>query len=87
MQAFKAANPGCVLADLIRWHSSRDWIAWDTLSPEEQVDLTSTEWYWIEQGVLSERMRDPTNLWHQTWRSRSAAPISASSYIQCRTGS
>ena len=77
MQAFKAANPGCVLADFIRWHSPRDWIAWDTLSPEEQVGLTSTEWCWVEQGVLSERMRDPTNLWHQTWRS--AAPISAAS--------
>lgn len=26
MQAFKAANPGCVLADFVRWYSPRDWI-------------------------------------------------------------
>ncbi|KAG0056418.1 Rab3 GTPase-activating protein catalytic subunit [Gryganskiella cystojenkinii] len=25
MQAFKAANPGCVLGDFIRWHSPKDW--------------------------------------------------------------
>jgi Rab3 GTPase-activating protein catalytic subunit len=26
MMAFKAANPGCVIADFVRWHSPRDWI-------------------------------------------------------------
>lgn len=26
MEAFKAANPGCILADFIRWYSPRDWI-------------------------------------------------------------
>ncbi|KAJ3108432.1 Rab3 GTPase-activating protein catalytic subunit [Phlyctochytrium planicorne] len=26
MEAFKAANPGCILADFVRWHSPRDWI-------------------------------------------------------------
>ncbi|GJJ73123.1 Rab3 GTPase-activating protein catalytic subunit [Entomortierella parvispora] len=25
MQAFKAANPGCILGDFIRWHSPKDW--------------------------------------------------------------
>jgi len=25
MQAFKAANHGCVLEDFIRWHSPKDW--------------------------------------------------------------
>ncbi|KAG0366907.1 Rab3 GTPase-activating protein catalytic subunit-domain-containing protein [Gamsiella multidivaricata] len=25
MSAFKAANPGCVLGDFIRWHSPKDW--------------------------------------------------------------
>ncbi|KAJ1626254.1 Rab3 GTPase-activating protein catalytic subunit-domain-containing protein, partial [Pavlovales sp. CCMP2436] len=25
-QAFKAANPGVVLADFVRWHSPRDWL-------------------------------------------------------------
>lgn len=32
MEAFKAANPGCILADFIRWYSPRDWIE------EEDVD-------------------------------------------------
>lgn len=26
MEAFKAANPGCVLEDFIRWHSPKDWV-------------------------------------------------------------
>jgi hypothetical protein len=26
MEAFKAANPGCVLGDFIRWHSPKDWV-------------------------------------------------------------
>merc|ERR1719203_2065709 len=25
MESFKAANPGCILADFVRWHSPRDW--------------------------------------------------------------
>jgi hypothetical protein len=30
VSAFKAANPAACLADFVRWHSPRDWIA-----PEE----------------------------------------------------
>lgn len=26
MQAFKAANPGCVLEDFVRWYSPADWV-------------------------------------------------------------
>ncbi len=25
MQAFKAANPGCIVEDFVRWHSPKDW--------------------------------------------------------------
>ena len=25
MESFKAANPGAVLCDFVRWHSPRDW--------------------------------------------------------------
>ncbi|KAJ3053730.1 Rab3 GTPase-activating protein catalytic subunit [Rhizophlyctis rosea] len=33
MEAFKAANPNCILADFVRWHSPRDWImSYDTLA-------------------------------------------------------
>ncbi len=27
MQAFRAANPGCVFEDFIRWYSPNDWVA------------------------------------------------------------
>lgn len=26
MAAFKAANPGCILEDFVRWHSPNDWL-------------------------------------------------------------
>lgn len=29
MSAFKAANPGCIYSDFIRWYSPRDWIEED----------------------------------------------------------
>ena len=32
MQSFKAANPGCVLADFVRWHSPRDYSESEGLS-------------------------------------------------------
>ncbi|KAJ1972343.1 hypothetical protein H4R35_004727, partial [Dimargaris xerosporica] len=35
MEAFKAANPGCVLGDFVRWHSPRDWVS------DELLDGTS----------------------------------------------
>ena len=25
MESFKAANPGAILGDFVRWHSPRDW--------------------------------------------------------------
>jgi hypothetical protein len=57
MQAFKAANPGCVLADFIRWHSPRDWIT-ETENGEALEDT---------QGRLSDRMTEPNNLWQELW--------------------
>jgi Rab3 GTPase-activating protein catalytic subunit len=36
MQAFKAANPGCLLEDFVRWYSPRDWI-----EGEEEEVVTS----------------------------------------------
>ncbi|KAJ2846334.1 hypothetical protein GGI22_006278, partial [Coemansia erecta] len=35
MESFKAANPGCVLADFVRWHSPRDWIVPDGCNENE----------------------------------------------------
>ncbi|PIA18390.1 hypothetical protein COEREDRAFT_79863 [Coemansia reversa NRRL 1564] len=60
MQSFKAANPGCILADFVRWHSPRDWIV-----PEGRAD---------REGYLSTRMTsrgasdsEDSNLWQQLW--------------------
>lgn len=59
MSAFKAANPKCCLEDFVRWHSPRDYI--------ETEDGSG--------GVLSERMREPGNLWHQLWGESEACPV------------
>ncbi|KAJ1891338.1 hypothetical protein LPJ66_006972 [Kickxella alabastrina] len=65
MESFKAANPGCVLADFVRWHSPRDWVV-----PEGSLS--------DKDGSLSMRMSgggDGENLWLQLWSE--AKPIPA----------
>eukprot|EP01147_Barroeca_monosierra_P003966 gene3966-6424_t len=52
MEAFKAANPGCELADFIRWHSPKDWVFNESIGESE----------------LSQRMRHPDNLWQSLWK-------------------
>ncbi|OQV15204.1 Rab3 GTPase-activating protein catalytic subunit [Hypsibius exemplaris] len=53
MSAFKAANPGCVFEDFVRWHSPRDW----------EVDSAGGE------GHLSERMSQAGSAWIEAWDS------------------
>ncbi len=58
MESFKAANPGCVLADFVRWHSPKDWIVLE--DSKEKADQQSVFVY-EEAGVkkigkLSSRM-------------------------------
>ncbi|KAJ2805187.1 hypothetical protein H4R20_002192 [Coemansia guatemalensis] len=67
MQSFKAANPGCILADFVRWHSPRDWIV-----PEGRSD---------REGYLSARMTarsasdsEDSNLWQQLWSEARRVP-------------
>ncbi|XP_050218959.1 uncharacterized protein LOC126669514 [Mercurialis annua] len=69
MQAFKAANPGCILEDFVRWHSPPDW----TESGEANEffdggDLSSTK------GQLSSRMQKEGNLWRELWETSKAVP-------------
>jgi len=52
MEAFKAANPGSILADFVQWHSPRDWIP-----PTAGAEST-----------LSPRMLEEGNLWEETWK-------------------
>lgn len=39
MAAFKAANPGCIFADFIRWYSPRDWIDDDVAQDKGKSQL------------------------------------------------
>ncbi|KAJ2452414.1 hypothetical protein EV183_002929 [Coemansia sp. RSA 2336] len=62
MEAFKAANPRCSLADFVRWHSPRDWIVPDGHSERE--------------GHLSARMAEGEgNLWQQLWAEARRVPV------------
>lgn len=64
MESFKAANPGSVVEDFIRWYSPRDWIE------EEEED----EWG-QKKGHLSPRMMiEDNNIWIQMWESAKPVP-------------
>ncbi|KAL6840696.1 hypothetical protein ACP4OV_029560 [Aristida adscensionis] len=70
MQAFKAANPGCVLEDFIRWHSPPDWSE-DCAASNTTVGEGSSR-----RGRLSDRMQTKEgNLWKELWEA--AKPIPA----------
>ena len=47
MESFKAANPGSILSDFVRWHSPRDWEE-DEVTPER----SSRQNYWIHRRNL-----------------------------------
>uniref|UniRef100_A0A2C9W718 Rab3GAP catalytic subunit conserved domain-containing protein n=1 Tax=Manihot esculenta TaxID=3983 RepID=A0A2C9W718_MANES len=70
MQAFKAANPGCILEDFVRWHSPPDWT--DNLDEDNEFfeggDVTSS------RGQLSSRMQKEGNLWRELWQTAKAIP-------------
>ncbi|KAK6623724.1 hypothetical protein RUM43_009577 [Polyplax serrata] len=65
MEAFKAANPGCILADFIRWCSPRDWIE------NEDGELDD---FGQKKGHLSHRMEIPGNTWQEVWEVARPSP-------------
>lgn len=66
MESFKAANPGAIVEDFIRWYSPRDWIE------EDEVD----EWG-QKKGHLSSRMLiEDNNIWVQMWEAAKPVPAS-----------
>ncbi|XP_013615901.1 PREDICTED: uncharacterized protein LOC106322438 isoform X1 [Brassica oleracea var. oleracea] len=65
MQAFKAANPGCILEDFVRWHSPSDWTENDTSSGDDSSPL---------RGQLSTRMQKEGNLWRELWETAKPLP-------------
>ncbi|CAA6671982.1 unnamed protein product [Spirodela intermedia] len=66
MQAFKAANPGCILEDFIRWYSPPDW--------KETNDLCDSEDVSSSGGCLSGRMQGEGNLWRELWETAKPLP-------------
>ncbi|XP_006880869.1 PREDICTED: rab3 GTPase-activating protein catalytic subunit [Elephantulus edwardii] len=66
MESFKAANPGCILEDFVRWYSPRDYVE------EEVTDETGNV---VLKGELSARMKIPSNMWVEAWET--AKPIPA----------
>ncbi|KAL8205610.1 hypothetical protein R6Q57_009161 [Mikania cordata] len=61
MQAFKAANPGCILEDFVRWHSPPDWT-------EDETNISPS------RGHLSTRMQKEGNLWLELWETAKPVP-------------
>ncbi|XP_044474391.1 rab3 GTPase-activating protein catalytic subunit-like isoform X2 [Mangifera indica] len=70
MQAFKAANPGCILEDFVRWHSPPDWTASEQSNENEfdGCDCSSAK------GQLSRRMKKEGNLWVELWETAKPVP-------------
>lgn len=62
MQAFKAANPGCVFEDFIRWYSPNDWLVENYKNSSSGTNKAS-----LLNGHLSERMSDPNCVWRKLW--------------------
>lgn len=72
MQAFKAANPGCVLEDFVRWYSPPDWTENESGndSDEGPGEGDSTP----SKGRLSHRMQKAGNLWLTLWETSKPVP-------------
>ncbi|KAH1196981.1 Rab3 GTPase-activating protein catalytic subunit [Glycine max] len=79
--AFKAANPGAIFEDFIRWHSPGDWEEDDgpegsKSSSSSSHDIKKSKDSWPPQGRLSKRMSEHGNLWRKLWNSAPALPAS-----------
>ncbi|CAK9224306.1 unnamed protein product [Sphagnum jensenii] len=74
MQAFKAANPGCILEDFVRWYSPLDWReepGSGEMIPECQEEGGEDM---AIRGYLSVRMQCEGNLWQELWASAKPVP-------------
>ncbi|KAL2322678.1 hypothetical protein Fmac_027057 [Flemingia macrophylla] len=72
MQAFKAANPGCILEDFVRWYSPPDWTASEE-NPEDRDSFYGGE-SMSARGQLSLRMQKEGNLWRELWETSKPVP-------------
>ncbi|XP_059172739.1 rab3 GTPase-activating protein catalytic subunit-like [Physella acuta] len=80
MESFKAANPGCILEDFVRWYSPRDYVVEgeETENGGEQEEETSegeiNKPLVPKRGHLSQRMQIPGNMWVEAWQSAKPVP-------------
>ncbi|KAL5164787.1 Rab3 GTPase-activating protein catalytic subunit [Glycine soja] len=72
MQAFKAANPGCILEDFVRWYSPPDWMESEG-STEDRDSFYGGE-SMSSRGQLSLRMQKEGNLWRELWETSKSVP-------------
>ncbi|XP_020230555.1 uncharacterized protein LOC109811275 [Cajanus cajan] len=72
MQAFKAANPGCILEDFVRWYSPPDWTESEE-SPKDRDSFYGGE-SMSARGQLSLRMQKEGNLWRELWETSKPVP-------------
>lgn len=70
MSAFKAANPGAVLEDFVRWHSPRDWLPEDLTEASAPTEVPG----WPPRGKLSKRMQ-ADSFWGELWERADALPV------------
>ncbi len=61
MQAFKAANPGAILADFIRWYSPNDWIPARPVTDSVIVDVDVSEEL-VKLGITEQMVRNARNV-------------------------
>lgn len=71
MQAFKAANPGCILEDFVRWHSPPDWTEDESTSEANDCIVRGEG---SSRGRLSTRMQKEGNLWRELWETAKPVP-------------
>ncbi|KAK7333479.1 hypothetical protein VNO80_30253 [Phaseolus coccineus] len=72
MQAFKAANPGCILEDFVRWYSPPDWT--ESEGSSEDRDSFYCGESMSTRGQLSLRMKKEGNLWRELWETSKPVP-------------
>ncbi|QCD78293.1 Rab3 GTPase-activating protein catalytic subunit [Vigna unguiculata] len=72
MQAFKAANPGCILEDFVRWYSPPDWT--ESEGSTEDKDSSYCGESMSTKGQLSLRMQKEGNLWRELWETSKPVP-------------
>lgn len=74
MQAFKAANPGCILEDFVRWYSPLDWREEPGSGLMFQGSSENAGENGAVRGYLSARMQCQGNLWQELWASSRPVP-------------